>query len=123
MDSSDFDVSDASSEASLTSHHPLHATNQQLEYNGHSSILNDARDDLDLDRVKIAFCELLKRESELMRRVTDSVDEHRKSQADVKRLISRNESLSNDVEQRDRHLAEVQREDIAYKNILILYLV
>ena len=103
---SDFDDS-LDLDSSLENLHPLHATSQSLEFNGYGTILTANRDEVDLEKIKNVFFEITKVENELRRRNGEAADEQRRTQADLNRAISRNESLEKELQLRDRHLAEV----------------
>ena len=106
LEMSDFEDS-LDLDTSLENLHPLHATSQSLEFNGYGTILTPNRDEVDLEKIKNVFFEITKVENELRRRNGEAADEHRRTQADLNRAISKNESLEKELQLRDRHLAEV----------------
>lgn len=87
--------------------HSLHAINQQLLFNGYQSIFNEENSQIDEEKLKDIFGKILRNENDLQRRVTESLDEHRKTQADLKRALVKGESLHQEINQLERHLAEV----------------
>ena len=87
--------------------HSLHAINQQLLFNGYQSIFNEENSQIDEEKLKQILGKVLRNENDLQRRVTESLDEHRKTQADLKRALVKGESLQQEIHQLERHLAEV----------------
>ena len=102
--------------------HSLHAINQQLLFNGYQSIFNEENSQIDEEKLKEILGKILRNENDLQRRVTESLDEHRKTQADLKRALVKGESLQQEINQLERHLAEVIFYHLVKNNQVLLSL-